>query len=75
MGESIDDLTVCVFSLEGTFWKKGSDLSWKCVSAQKTFQEAELKVILSQVRKLGQRKGSEFAEATQRVRGGTEAGI
>lgn len=34
LGESVDDLTVCVFSFEGSFWKKGSDLSRKCLSSK-----------------------------------------
>lgn len=66
--------SLCFSHLKGSSGKR-AQICPRSVSVQNNFQASELKFLLSQVGKLGQRKGSEFAKATQRVSGGTKAGI
>lgn len=64
--------SLCFSHLKGPSGKR-AQICLRSVSVQNTFQAP--KFLLLQVGKLGQRKGSEFAKATQRVSGGTKAGI
>lgn len=66
--------SLCFSHLKGPSGKR-AQICPRSVSVQNTFQAPESKFLLLQVGKLGQRKGSGFAKATQRVSGGIKAGI